>query len=45
MQSQTSSLSVQRLGWLVLIWSASVVALAGVAFAFHMMMSLAGLVA
>jgi len=34
---------LQRVGWLVLIWTASVLALAVVALIFHVAMSLAGL--
>jgi hypothetical protein len=34
---------LRRLGWLVLIWSASVVALALVALALRVLMTLAGL--
>jgi uncharacterized protein DUF2474 len=33
----------QRLGWLVLIWAASVVSLAILSIAFRMLMNLAGL--
>lgn len=33
----------RRLGWLVLIWTASVVALAAIAMLFRLLMGLAGL--
>jgi hypothetical protein len=36
---------LRRIGWLVLIWAASVAALGVVALIFHVLMSLAGLTA
>jgi hypothetical protein len=35
----------QRVGWLVLIWTTSVLALAFLAFAFRLLMNIAGLTA
>ena len=45
MQRHTSPTLAQRLAWLVLIWTASVLALAMFAFAFRLLMSAAGLTA
>ena len=41
--SASLGLWARRLGWMVLLWTASIVALAIVAFAFRGLMALAGL--
>lgn len=43
--SQAPDSWARRLGWLVLIWSASVLALGAVAFLFRLLMGFAGLTA
>ncbi len=45
MAAQSGKLWARRIGWLVLLWAASVAALGVVALILHALMSLAGLTA